>query len=100
MTDEQAGTDQRPKQEQPPTVPGGPAPEVEEAVDESGASSGGGAASPSARPAGLHGVTDEQPLPPLPVPDADRDGELAVRLVDTDGDGTADVAVVNTPDVP
>lgn len=54
-----------------------------EALDESGASSGAGAVSGTVR--------DDSASPP----DPDSDGELAARLLDRDGDGRADAAVVN-----
>lgn len=104
MTDERTGHD---TQMPAPTSSGAqmntPAPtdpEVVEAVDESGASSGGGALGGTDSHPGLHDVSDEQAATsqPTPVLDADGDGELAARLVDSDGDGTADDAVVNVPD--
>ena len=77
---------------------------TEEAVDESGASAGAGALNGPARQPGQHGVEHEQAEAsrhaPTPAFDADADGELAARLVDTDGDGTADDAVVNAPEAP
>ncbi|GGK30110.1 hypothetical protein GCM10008955_24830 [Deinococcus malanensis] len=106
MTDEHTRTDQPAStfQDQQTRTPEQSAPDVEEAVDESGASAGGGALSGSASQPGLHGVEDElaeagQPAR-TPALDPDADGELAARLVDTDGDGTADDAVVNAPEAP
>ncbi|ACO45179.1 hypothetical protein DEDE109153_10360 [Deinococcus deserti] len=99
MTDEQTG----PRVDQPDPMSSdtrGSTPEVVEAVDESGASSGGGVLGGTASHASLHDVADEQADHPTPALDADGDGELAARLVDADGDGTADDAVINAPDTP
>ncbi|MFC4640242.1 hypothetical protein [Deinococcus hohokamensis] len=99
MPNEQPRNDQLPA-----TSPSGqdtpldsPGPMVEEAADESGASSGGGALTGSAGQSSLHGVADEPAQESGPTTDADGDGELPARLMDTDGDGTADEAVINSP---
>lgn len=88
-SDHGTGLDPDPTNEQRRApVAGGSGPD--DAVDESGVGAGGGALSPAAR---------QGPAPePGAAPDPDGDGELAVRLVDTDGDGAADDALVNMPD--